>query len=473
MVVKGSDLIRESDGNRWTLLADQKDLREPYPNAYKRIWRIHLGDEYFPDTAKADRFITQVFMNDYTPLQMIGPDHCYDADCLRVVGRGIADMIDDSFYFDPKGQDLYVKVGGDPGWYCMEIGVRGAVLSVSGTHDIVVRGLEMRHNRHPCVCSVGACERVSIEDCKCSLGDMNGLSICSCKDCVARRCDLSWNGNSGLGLNTTKNITVEDCTLMFNNYRRFSPGWHCGGMKNIPNNYGTIIRRNEVAYTIDGPGIWFDSFNPDCLIVDNVVHHNDSCGIFLEIDQGGGIIANNLVYANRGWGIHVAGSAGAWVVHNTVADNLAGIIAMPRGDEYPLKNTRILDNLLIRNYSAGDTLTRGCDLTLFMYPPLQQENVKLRQSEANNLSDFNVFANNDWTPLLRHHWNPNNTLAEWQKRFAQDLHSRLMSVRYDRTASGFRLLSTSELDVAAPLPSECKWQQSDPRHVGSTITHWP
>ena len=132
---------------------DRKDEKEPYPNAYKNIWKIQLGDEYFPSIPnKADRFVTQVFLCDYMPLQMIGPDRIFDSDQLRIVGAGLADMIDGSFYFDPKEQSLYVKVGGHPEWYRMEIGVRNAAVSISSAHDVVVRGLEMRHNLYGSVC---------------------------------------------------------------------------------------------------------------------------------------------------------------------------------------------------------------------------------------------------------------------------------------------------------------------------------
>ena len=340
VVVKGSELIR----GQWTRVTERKDEKEPYPNAYKNIWKIQLGDEYFPSIPnRAERFVTQVFLCDYMPLQMIGPDHSFDSDQLRIVGAGLADMIDGSFYFDRKQQSLYVKVGGHPEWYRMEIGVRNTAVSVSNAHDVVVRGLEMRHNLFGSVCGVGGCERVAVEDCKCCLGSMGGLSICSCKNCTARRCDLSYNGNSGLGLNTTEDCVIEDCTLLYNNYRCFNAGWHCGGMKNIPDNYRTIIRRCEAAYTYAGPGIWFDTHNPDVMIVDNVCHHNETAGIFLEINRGGGVIANNLVYANRGRGIEVAGSPNTWVLHNTVADNFCGIVLMPRGDIDPLKGDRVLE----------------------------------------------------------------------------------------------------------------------------------
>ena len=451
MVVKGSELIR----GQWTLVTHRKEEKEPYPNAYKNIWKIKLGDEFFPATPnKADRFVSQVLMCDYTPLQMIGPDHFFDSDQLRIVGVGQTDLFDGSFFFDSKDQTLYVKVSGHPEWYRMEIGVRGYVVSVTNTHDVVVRGLEMRHTRHGGVCGVCGCQRVVVEDCKCCLGDVNGLSICGCKDCIARRCDLSYNGNSGLGMNTTQNCIVEDCTLLYNNYRYFNAGWHCGGMKNIPDNSGTIIRRCEAAYTYAGPGIWFDTHNPDCVIVDNVCHHNDADGIFLEINRGGGIIANNLVYANRGRGIYVAGSPNTWVVHNTVVDNFCGIVLMPRGDIDPLKKDRVRNNLLIRNYIASQTLTEGCDLTLYMYPPFQQDKINLRQPEADNLSDYNVFAANHWTPNIRYNWNANVTPG----RVAETVPAR-SPFAVDAgpiRASRPRLQAAQRkgLDVAAPLPEE-------------------
>ncbi len=130
----------------------------------------------------------------------------------------------------------------------------------------------------------------------------------------------------------------------------------------------------------------------------------------------------------------------------------------------------------MRNYTAGETLTEGCDLILFMYSPLQQENPKAPQQAAgDNLSDFNVFAANDWAPNIRYHWNPNVTLAEWQKRFQQDLHSQLMPVRFERVGQGFKLLSSKGLDVAGPLPKKLLklWKPTNPKRVGAALTQWP
>ena len=78
----------------------------------------------------------------------------------------------------------------------MEIGVRNAVVNVNGAHDVVLRGLEMRHNLYGGVCGVGGCQRVVVEDRACCLRAFSGLSICSCKDYTARRCDLSYNATA-------------------------------------------------------------------------------------------------------------------------------------------------------------------------------------------------------------------------------------------------------------------------------------
>jgi parallel beta-helix repeat protein len=365
-------------------------------------------------------------------------------------------------------------MGGEPGWFCVEVGVRGFALTAENVHDVVIRGLEMRHNRQPggqwAAVSIGQCERVVVEDCEIHFADFNGLSLHRCKDCAVRRCDLSSNGCTGMALGLTEDCLVEDCTLLFNNYRRFDGDWGvAAGMKNIPGNRRTTIRRCEAAYNIQAEGIWFDTDNSDIRILDNVAHDNDDCGIFFEINRGGGIIAGNLVYGNRGRGIYVSGSQNTWVVHNTVAENASGIVAMTRGEGEPARNTRVLNNLLVRNYVTCDTVTRGSDLTL--ETPADPE----RRKEMGSVSDYNVYADNTWTPWMRHNWNDNNTLAQWQSRYGQDLHSRLARIDYQRVGTQFKLLTQDGLDVAGPLPEEVTqvWRPQNPKRVAADVTQWP
>jgi hypothetical protein len=229
------------------------------------------------------------------------------------------------------------------------------------------------------------------------------------------------------------------------------------------------VQRCEAAYNLNSDGIWFDAENADIRILDNVSHHNEGCGIFFEINKGGGIIANNLVYANRGRGIYISGSQKTWVVHNTVAANLAGIVCMPRGEDWPLEDVQVLNNLLLRNTIATDGHARGADLTLFMGTP---NDGSFTRGVTSNHSDNNVFAAASEAPAMRHSWNPDNTLAQWRERFGEDTHSQGLPMEFELRGTGFRLLTADGL-AAAPLPATLDWRPAAPARTGCARTQWP
>jgi hypothetical protein len=92
---------------------------------------------------------------------------------------------------------------------------------------------------------------------------------------------------------------------------------------------------------------------------------------------------------------------------------------------------------------------------------------------TSNHSDHNVYANTGWTPFMRHSWNPNNTLEQWQERWGEDLHSTQMAIDYELSGTGFRLLTTDGLDTAGPVPPEANWEPAGPGRVGCARTAWP
>ncbi|MGD0092812.1 MAG: hypothetical protein ABSE73_23115 [Planctomycetota bacterium] len=144
---------------------------------------------------------------------------------------------------------------------------------------------------------------------------------------------------------------------------------------------------------------------------------------------------------------------------------------MPRGAEWPLENLHILNNLLVRNTIAAEGAARGCELTVFMGCPGET----YTRTVASNHSDYNVYADGPGTPALRHSWNPDNTLQEWQQRFGEDQHSKLLpvSVRFGFKGTGFALLSREGLNVAGPLPEQCGWKAATPGQAGAAIMQWP
>ena len=482
VVIKGSEIVRGT----WTKLSDDPAAAEPFPNAYSGVWRVELGDEYFTDAdfphayeQRERRWVSQVTVNDDCALQLIGPDKLYHNEGysrLRLVGQDLTDITDDSFYFDPETHMLYIKIRGEPLWYVIEVAVRGWVLTAVDVHDVVIKGFEMRHNRQPggqwSMVGISNSERVVLEDCRLYLADFCGLSLGRAKNCIVRRCELSRNGCNGLNLHKSEDCLIEDCTLILNNYRRFSSSWAAAGMKNIPGSKRCEVRNCEVAYNIASHGIWFDADNEDIRILSNVSHHNEGCGIFFEINKGGGVIADNLVYANQGRGIYISGSQNTFVVNNTVVANECGIVAMPRGADWPLENVHVYNNLLIRNYITAATVTRGNDLTLYMGCESVEGN-PYRRTVLSNHADYNVYAATGWVPFMRHSWNPDNTLAEWQARFGEDKRSRTAAIRFELPGTGFRLLTAEGLDCGGPVPEQAGWQPAVPNQVGCSRTRWP
>lgn len=477
VVIKGSEIIQ----GRWTRLADPADKTASL--ADRRTWKITLGDEYFTDPRfeggyrdKANWWVSQLFYQDNHPLQLIGPDRMYKNETMYSmvhIGKGRPDMIPQSFYFDASDQTLYANIGGDPAWYTMEVGVRGFTLTVTKAHDVVVRGLQMRHNRQPGgqwpLASIGGCERVTIEDCKVEWGDFAGLSVGSSKNCTVRRCDISHNGAIGLTMGVSEDILIEGCKLMFNNYRHFYGDWGVSaGTKCIPGNKRVTVRGCEAAYNEEAEGIWFDTDNEDIRLLDNICHHNGDCGIFFEINKAGGVIAGNLIYGNNGRGIYVSGSQNTWVANNTVVGNDQGIVAMTRAADEPPKNVHILNNLIVNNYVSGETVTRGADLILESYT--ESDKAKALGSS----SDYNVFGALTWVPFMRHNWNDNNVMGQWQETYGHDRHSKVMPVEVQRFGTGFRLVTEKGLDVAGPLPAEVTrvWKPANPKRVGSPRTQW-
>jgi hypothetical protein len=129
----------------------------------------------------------------------------------------------------------------------------------------------------------------------------------------------------------------------------------------------------------------------------------------------------------------------------------------------------VLDNLLIDNYTAGQTITNGVDLILDLPADAAQ------RGAMGSFSDYNVFASAAATPLLSFSWNERLGLAQWQQHYLMDKHSTALPIPYERNGTTFRLLSTRGLNIAVAVPPAVSrvWKPSKSSRVGASITAWP
>lgn len=479
--LRGSDVLPNNIG--WVKYAGEQ-RQEPYPGAYRSLWKCKLGPERLKGYDLGQRRATQhksipaLFLSG-KPLQMIGPDPGVDNKeylKLNQVGLDYSTMYENTFYYDAEKQELWYCTTGDPRWpsNVFELSLR-QILMIEADY-VTVSNLNCRFGG-------GAVTRTGniVEDCSFTCSPGQGLFLGYATNCVIRRCDLSWNGQVGLGLHKTEDVVVEYCKLNFNNWRKFCASWHAGGMKNVPGNKRTIVRYNEAAYNVDSPGIWFDIDNVDCEITGNVVHHN-STGIFYEISPAGGLIAGNLSFGNFA-GIMVSGSSRCLVAYNTSVDDVRGICVMGRQATEPVTGERVANNLILnRTFDKAN-----CMLMLDPGPP-----------RANNVSDHNFFGTSTGGETrLRQNWNDNLSLTAWRTMSGQDMNSRegLFSFA-TRSPDGVtvafpsgrgpdspsfldRLLhreavGVAGLDYAAPQDfSRFTWRPRNPSVVGCGLYRWP
>jgi hypothetical protein len=187
----------------------------------------------------------------------------------------------------------------------------------------------------------------------------------------ARLSNINTHHNGRYGLNVTipcvgcpgpSGVILEDSEIAFNNTRRLSIFDDAGGTK-FGRTDGMIARRNEVHDNY-GSGLWWDGFNKNAQIYDNVVYNNRNWGIFWELSYGGTKIHHNTLTGNgvgdgtANWGSNVQllvsnsdGSVGTGI---EIHANTIGGTAIPIG---------------LLNHSSGTPLTRQVyihdnDLTL-------------------------------------------------------------------------------------------------------------
>ena len=114
-------------------------------------------------------------------------------------------------------------------------------------------------------------------------------------------------GICGLGPGSGRDfcLLIEDNAVLRNAWHNAERLWETGGIK-THRNVHCLIRRNLVADTYHGPGIWMDAGNRASRCCQNIVlrTHTLHGGIFLEISQVPSLVDNNIVWDTEGNGIY-------------------------------------------------------------------------------------------------------------------------------------------------------------------------
>ena len=133
------------------------------------------------------------------------------------------------------------------------------------------------------------------------------------------------NGSAGILSYGSKNLTIRNNVILRNNTLNFfgKKRWEHGGIKCHHFKKGKI-EGNYIAHNAYSPGIWLDNEFPDSRISRNIIHHNGTHGIFLEMsnyefDQL--LVDHNLIFENRMDAIYIHDASGATFTHNLISDS--------------------------------------------------------------------------------------------------------------------------------------------------------
>lgn len=401
------------------------------------------------------------------PLQQIGmPSSLYGAfEYPTPVGSGLSSMTPGSFYYDAGSSTMYVWLadGSNPNNHVMEASVRGKLFYM-GQPYIYLKNFAFRHSNLSATAKQGIAVELSsnsvIDQFDIQYTDFAGLSMGYLQsNAQAINGNVSNNGDSGINGPGSYNFRVAGVKMNNNNYRKFNPLWHAGGLKATTKAYG-VVEFNEVAGNY-GSGVWFDYANSGSPIIvrNNYIHDNGpkEAAIFLEVSKNG-LIYNNILANNARRGIFISGSDNNRVYNNTIygtsvysSIELGG---MPRTGA-TLTNNSIINNIVSNGTTMYDMYIMPADGTTIV----------------GNTSDYNDFYRTTGAIQL-YSGGMMTSLASWRTATKQDMNSLNLNPVFLNTQpalpADYALQASSPLiDKATSLAQVPQDYAQSPRPAGA------
>ena len=354
-------------------------------------------------------------------------------------GKGIADLEPGSFFYDRGAKRLYLWLPGgeNPAGHVIEAQVRSTGISTCDLDNYDIAGFKVTHASAGIGGSFGS--HNTMENMEVTYADFCGIGVGGSFNTLVH-CRSNYNGNTGIST-FNRGHRIVHCEVRFNNRRRWSAGWHAGGMKNFSSD--TVVSGCVAEGNVESPGIWFDGSNTG-VSIENCRCFRNGLGIMYEIGERA-IIRNNVCYENSGRGIYISNSAYCSIANNLCYRNgMSGIVVIGVereggnvGDEEttytPARGNVVWGNILMDNCYPGLAI-KGWEGRPELILP--DERIK---SNAGNVSDYNIFYRSAKRGIpFWWNWGAMNcwTLKEWQDKTGNDKHS-ILAEPFFKDASGY------------------------------------
>jgi hypothetical protein len=385
-------VVRAGDYHESVEVADKRVTIQNYPGELARMngsvrtlgW-VSAGDDWRLDgwTAQFERSTGSHLIDPATNPAAGFPDQVFiDGNPLWQVNARTK-VVPGTFFVNYSTDEIFI--GDNPIGHNVEASDLPYGLTLRRAHGSVVRGLVFRRYATP-VPDHGAVRGYSddllFENNHFSQNASAGLGIVGDRVRVFHN-TASDNGKLGLQVDTSLDTQVEGNHLIRNNAELFLIESSEGGAKFTTSRRATF-RRNLSEYNY-GRGVWFDVASWDFGILQNVVRHNESNGIQVEI-SGNAVVAGNWVYGNA-WGVYVLESNSVNIWNNTLVENTRNVFVLEgrrsSGDpQIPQKVSAIT----IRN----NILWRGDTQTVSLLG-VQDANKKLTAEQMGVSTNYNAY----------------------------------------------------------------------------------
>lgn len=315
--LSGANAHQGQPGAHVRILAWPKDAVEIKGSDLVADWKKHAGG---PAASNGKVYVkedwphnTQQVFCDGKPLVQIagfvGEGYIQEA-WQGHKGKGLADLEPGSFTYDRDAKRLYLWLpgGDDPARHVVEVQARSVGISTCDLNYYDVAGFKVTHAGVGMGGSFGSYN--TLENVEVTYADFCGIGVGGAFNTLVH-CKSNHNGNTGISTYGRGHRVVQ-CEVRFNNRRRWSAGWHAGGMKNFSSD--TVISGCTAEGNVESPGIWFDGSNTG-VTIEGCRSFRNGLGIMYEIGERA-VIKNNVCYENSGRGIYISNSACCAIVHN-------------------------------------------------------------------------------------------------------------------------------------------------------------
>src|SRR3954469_10605819 len=206
----------------------------------------------------------------------------------------------------------------------VEAAVRPTTLDVGWRSNIVLRGLVLRHAAS-CInrsgASIHGVNNVLVDSVQAQWNNWGGLGIYSSKNVTVQGSVANHNGGVGFAGDHDQNVLFSYNESDYNNWRGAQAAlfdWASGGTKLMWMRNTTV--QNHYSYNNQGQGLWFDTDNKNITINNATLAGNVMAGLQIEADEGPVTFQNSVVCSN-GAGVNAVNAQNLSIKNNVLYSN--------------------------------------------------------------------------------------------------------------------------------------------------------